>query len=500
MKIKKYLILSILASVLGVVGMSTSSVSAWGPERPTFTMESPATYPTFNSITNNPTIGDERDFVRVGEINADVTTLSNEVKVVPGRQYIVYIYFHNNASSTFNDEAHNRSGIAKVTTLSSKFSKILTPDSKAAVSATISADNANPGSVWDEAYFSTDSSKVLLRYVEGSAKIYLDSKWKMNGAVLPTTLFTETGTLLGLNGLNGVIPGCEEYHGVVKYVLQAEELNGTLDKTVSRSGEGRYETAVDGVKPGDTVDYQLEIKNAGDVKLTNVTIKDTLPNGLTLVPGSVKLYANESTNPTDLSDNIINTGYNLGTVGTGNVVYIRYSATVGQDFDCKGKTIHNIAKLTYDSDSSSGDSRTDSAQILVKKVDNCEEKFEEEKTCETNPEMPECQQEKKTCETNPEMEGCGQIEQTCETNPEMPECQPKPTCETNPEMDGCKKPDELPKTGPAEIVMASVIVLGLGIWGIYYIHTKKNLSRVKASVLNGASDKGGEKKSGKDIS
>ena len=26
-------------------------------------MEKPATYPTFNSITNNPTIGDERDFV-----------------------------------------------------------------------------------------------------------------------------------------------------------------------------------------------------------------------------------------------------------------------------------------------------------------------------------------------------------------------------------------------------------------------------------------------------
>ncbi|MBR3368537.1 DUF11 domain-containing protein [Candidatus Saccharibacteria bacterium] len=463
------------------------SVLAWGPERTTFTMESPASYPTFNSITNNPTIGDERDFVRVGEINATETTLKNEVEVVPGRQYIVYIYFHNNASATYNDKEHDRAGIAKVTTLSSKFVKILTPDTKGAVSATVSADNANPGSVWDEAYFTTKSDKVLMRYVEGSAKIYLDSKWKMNGAVLPTTLFTETGTLLGLNGLNGIIPGCEEYHGVVKYVLQAEELKGTLDKTVSKAGEGKYEPAIENVKPGDIVDYQLEIRNAGDVALTNATIKDSLPSEMSLVPGSVKLYANDSTNPSDLSDNIIKTGYNLGTIGTGNVVYIRYSAKVGEDFDCKGKTVYNTAKLTYDSNTSTGDSKTDSAQVLVKKVDGCEEKFVEEKTCETNPEMPECQEEKKTCETNPEMEGCGQIAKTCETNPEMPECQKdkEKTCETNPEMEGCT----LPKTGPAEIALASIIVVGLGIWGAYYFHTKKNLNRVKASVINGAEDK-----------
>ena len=41
---------------LTTVGLSLftfASVSAWGPERATFTMEKPATYPTFNSITDN---------------------------------------------------------------------------------------------------------------------------------------------------------------------------------------------------------------------------------------------------------------------------------------------------------------------------------------------------------------------------------------------------------------------------------------------------------------
>ena len=75
------------AAFLGVGLLNAASVSAWGPERTTFTMASPATYPTFNSITNNPTIGDERDFVRVGEIDAKETDLVNELEVVPGRQY-----------------------------------------------------------------------------------------------------------------------------------------------------------------------------------------------------------------------------------------------------------------------------------------------------------------------------------------------------------------------------------------------------------------------------
>ena len=76
------------AASLGVVSVA-GSAAAWGPERATFTMEAPATYPVFNSITNNPTIGDERDFVRVGQINADVTDLKNEKEIVPCRHYLV---------------------------------------------------------------------------------------------------------------------------------------------------------------------------------------------------------------------------------------------------------------------------------------------------------------------------------------------------------------------------------------------------------------------------
>jgi hypothetical protein len=44
-----------------------ASIFAWGPNRSTFTIDSPANYVTFNSITDNPNIGDERNFVGIRE-------------------------------------------------------------------------------------------------------------------------------------------------------------------------------------------------------------------------------------------------------------------------------------------------------------------------------------------------------------------------------------------------------------------------------------------------
>ena len=423
-----------------------ASASAWGPERATFTMEQPATYPTFNSITNNPTIGDERDFVRIGEINADVTSLKNEVEIVPGRQYLVYIYYHNNASATFNDSAHDHSGVALKTRLATSFSTVLTPNEKGKITATVSAENANPTSVWDEAYMTTKTEKVLIHYVAGSAKIHND--WGTNGWVMPSTLFTEEGAWLGLNALNGVIPGCEEYHGVVNYVIQADELGGSIDKTVSKDGEEFAESA--NLAPGEEATYMLTIANTGDVALTNATIKDVLPAGLSLVPGSVKLRANASETWDQLGDEIFGNGYNLDTIGTGNTVYIQYKVVAGDDFDCNGTELTNKATLTYDSDKTTGETKEDTTTITVKK-DDCTPPEEDLDDCETNPSQEKCQ----NCITNPNLEGC----------------------------------QELPNTGPVEIIMAIIIVAGSSCGGYYLYRTKKTLNKVNNDIVEGSENK-----------
>ena len=65
----------------------------WGPDRTTFTWEDPAPYATFNSITNNPQLGDERNFVRIREVK-DGEKFGDEITVEPGKTYEVYIYYH----------------------------------------------------------------------------------------------------------------------------------------------------------------------------------------------------------------------------------------------------------------------------------------------------------------------------------------------------------------------------------------------------------------------
>ena len=443
----------------------SSGVSAWGPERPTFTMEDPATYPVFNSITNNPTIGDERDFVRVGEINSDVTDLKNEIEVAPGKQYLVYVYFHNNASATYNDAAHNNSGVALQTRMSTLFPTVLTAGEKGKISATITAANSNPLSVWDEAYFTTKTSKVLLSYVSGSAKIYND--WQANGSVMPSSLFTSTGTLLGLNALNGVVPGCEEYHGVVTYVVEAKELSGSIEKTADK-----YTIA-----PGEEVEFRLTIKNTGDVALTNATVKDTLPDGLTLVPDSVKLSANDSNVNDQLSDNLTNTGYNLGRIGTGNTIYITYRAKAGDNFDCTGSTLSNTATLIYDSEQSSGDTRTASAAVTVKKTDGCAPMPEPEPEPEPTPDpepIPDPEPE-----TPEEPEDTVTPEPEYPEEPTIPETPATPEEPTAPEED---RPTEIVNTGPLEIIMAVIIILTIAGIGFYYWYTHRTLKTVKNKV------------------
>ena len=79
-------ITGVMTAALTFASLSTS-VMAWGPERPTFTNSSPADYPVFNSITDNIVLGDERDFVRVVELVNEGEELNHyvdELEIEPG--------------------------------------------------------------------------------------------------------------------------------------------------------------------------------------------------------------------------------------------------------------------------------------------------------------------------------------------------------------------------------------------------------------------------------
>lgn len=227
MKYKNFskIIVGAVATVLCVPVVLGQAVQAWGPERTTYTNENPAEHAVFNSITNNAAVGDERDFVRIEEKNSG-RPYSSEVILEAGKQYEVYIYYHNDASETYNDEAHGSAGVARDVRLSSGFPHSLEKNERAAVTGKITSTNTQPAAVWDEAYV-TAKEAMTLHYVTGSAKIY--NQWGANGSVLSTNLFSETGTFLGMNTLNGVIFGCERFSGQVVYTIQTKAVETTPD-------------------------------------------------------------------------------------------------------------------------------------------------------------------------------------------------------------------------------------------------------------------------------
>lgn len=71
--------------------------------RPTFTMEEPPTYPVLNATIDNPTIGDERDSLRIMEIGAAGTSrdafghYQTEITIESGHMYSLLLHVRNNA-------------------------------------------------------------------------------------------------------------------------------------------------------------------------------------------------------------------------------------------------------------------------------------------------------------------------------------------------------------------------------------------------------------------
>ena len=379
----------------------------WGPDRKTFTWEDPAPYATFNSITNNPQLGDERNFVRIREVK-DGEKFGDEVTVEPGKTYEVYIYYHNNADA--HDVGKTAIGIADGAAMKSSFPATVKSGEKATVTGTIFASDTDPLEVWDGAYL-TATQDLYLRYVPGTATIH--NGGALNGqSIGPDYLFGD-GALLGYNKFSGLLPGCNEYAGYVTYQIFADAPGFDISKSVVGDN---YK-----VKAGDVVTFKVRYDNTGTMDQSNVVIRDTLPDTLEYVAGSAILYNNNFPDGKPVNDDIItDNGMNIGDYAGG----------------------------TYN--------------VVVKDSVNCGDKFTNAVTVSTN-------------DGNKNAD----VELTVDGDCAIPEDTPEKNCKTNPEMEGCQ---ELPNTGPLEIVLAIVIITGIGGGGYYLYRTQKTLKTVENSV------------------
>ena len=335
---------SIISGSVLVAAVAPALVWAWGPSRPSFTIEKPADYITFNSITNNPVIGgDEKDFVGIREVGSNAKW-TNNMKVQNGKEYYVRMYVHNNAASNLNLVAENVVAKLNVPTTTAK---------NVTVQGQISASNAKPNTVWDDATFSSDND-FNLAYIAGSA---LFENNGMGTTKLPDSIVNNTGAKLGYDKLDGKIPGCFQYAGYVTVKVKAqvnqqqEKTDIDLAKTVRNktNSEKTWAETVN-AKGGDTVQFQIHAKNTGSVGIQNLVIRDILPKGLNYVAGTAKLYNTSNPKGLKVSDNIIqNSGINIGSYQPNGDAFVRFDATVSAETDlpvCGENTLTNIAQAS----------------------------------------------------------------------------------------------------------------------------------------------------------
>lgn len=400
----------------GIVPVSAAERKTWGPQdRATFTWDKPASYPTFNSITDNPSLGDERNFVRVREAGTE-NVYEDNINIEAGKEYEVYVYVHNNAAANLNESGK---GVAQNVALKANFPTKLAAGDAGVVKGTINASNAKPTSVWDEAYLNANSP-VYLSYVPNSATIH--NGGSANGQILDgESLFGKDGARLAYdNNYWGIIPGCNEFAGYVTYRIKADVPGFWTEKTVSAAGANDYKDTIT-ASVGDTLDFKITYENTGTTIQNDVTLYDTLPNGLEYVPGTLSAVTPSNPNGIKIDDSkfSLGEGFVIGGYNAGEKAEITYQAKIVDNteiFACGETTIYNEGKIA-----TANGTETDKTKIKV-------------------------------------VRDCGN------------------------ETTGSTMPSQLPKTGPAEIALAGAIVALVAIGGGYFIVSRNKLKKAKDSA------------------
>lgn len=315
--------LSVTVTALAAAIIIPAGVFAWGPERPTYTTEVPADHVTFNSITNNPSHGDERNFMQIREKEARNETYADDMSLTPGKEYVVYVYYHNNAASNLNASGV---GMAQGAFARAEVPAVVPKGQTKQAAAHVGASNATPRSVYDDIRLKNNTAgDIALRYVPGSTTIH--NFGPTNGAIMPDTILSGNGVALGYDKLDGKLPGCNEFAGFVTFRIKADQPNFTFTKEVRNHGTNEWKDSVEAT-PGSKVDYRLTYTNIGTTQQNDVVLKDQLPQGVTYINGSSVLTNGNNRSGKKVGDGIIGNGLNIGAYSANSNARLQFSATV----------------------------------------------------------------------------------------------------------------------------------------------------------------------------
>ncbi|MDO8335927.1 MAG: PKD domain-containing protein [Candidatus Saccharibacteria bacterium] len=347
---------------VGVIGLGIATF-AYGPDRTTFTAANPATYVTFNSITDAPGFGDERNFTWARPVNGSVNSWqTDELNVQDGQEYFVRVRVHNNAAANLDLHATNTRVSASIPT---------TLGNSANVQATVSANNANPQQVWDGVVLK-GAERFSIGYVPGSARYY-NSQNANAGFPIDDSVFTTSGAQVGYKAMDGDLPGCNEFAGALMFkvkVYNEKTPQFNVEKKVRKHGDATWQKSIT-ANPGDKVDYQISYANIGETQQNGVVAKDTLPSGVTYQAGSTTLK--NATYPTGdgkaIVDGVASNGVNIGNYTPQSNAFVRFTTTLPQekDLSCGNNVLHNTGFMYTDNGM-----KQDSADVTVNR--ECKDK------------------------------------------------------------------------------------------------------------------------------
>ncbi|HEV3170384.1 MAG TPA: hypothetical protein VGZ32_08600 [Actinocrinis sp.] len=186
------------ATITGTPAEKIDNTRGWGPARKTFIMNSPASYPVFNSITNNPSQGDERNFFQCHDLTGG-GNWGSELIAEDQHTYQCYLFFANDVAPNLDSIASPNSGGNVAAKLQNARARVQLPAPgtyNPGFVAVLSADNAII--VWTSCNFIAPRP-VTLTYVPGSARMYTVATPKDGAPLKDENSLIQTGALLGDN-------------------------------------------------------------------------------------------------------------------------------------------------------------------------------------------------------------------------------------------------------------------------------------------------------------
>ncbi len=359
----KALILGVAGGIL--IAAPIAVMAGYGPngaERPTYDWLSsdpaihngPTDGPHFNSYINTDVYGDERAFFdtkaclaagdacyTTGPVDGNPNALAyhDKMTVTPtadGTEYLVRAYVHNDANPSANGTNNNGVGVAKDTRV-----RVEIPGGVAngfTMQARINASNAIPKEVYDTVDLKNDSQAFSVAFVPGSARMY-NAALAANGDnfnnFIPVgdDIVSPTGALIGAKTLDGVWPGCFDFAGYVVFRIKVQTPKLDVQKGVSKV---EVPTKADlseniTVNRGDTVSWRIDYKNNSAAVLDEITIRDQIPAGLTLVPGSITWSDNAHNLEVQPDNALSGGGGNVGSYAPSGNGVIRFRTKVTAD-------------------------------------------------------------------------------------------------------------------------------------------------------------------------